>query len=152
MDASIKKLDKILSKCNTSVLYKQLNGEIDCMTVPLPKNLFKETITLPNTKDTEPFSWADTCKDFSKNKKTCVFIPGSKFDIYGTRFGMGGGWYDRFLSKVPRDWLRIGVAYKDQLSLSQLPKESWDESVDWLVIQDDSIWKIYETHARTKHR
>jgi 5,10-methenyltetrahydrofolate synthetase len=100
-------------------------------------------IFLPQDKNSDPIKWAQKFKDKCKNKKVCILIPGKRFDKYGTRHGRGKGWYDRFLSKVPNDWLRIGVANKNQMSETKLKKEKWDEVMDRLVVWDDYDWKIF---------
>ena len=62
-----------------------------------------------------------------------VLVPGVAFDRRGTRLGFGKGFYDRFLKKISRSVPRIGVAYSFQLSSEVLPRDEWDESVDWIV-------------------
>jgi 5-formyltetrahydrofolate cyclo-ligase len=62
-----------------------------------------------------------------------VLIPGVAFDRRGTRLGFGKGFYDRFLSKISPSVPRIGVAYSFQVSSEELPRDEWDESVDWIV-------------------
>jgi len=42
-------------------------------------------------------------------------IPGVGFDPYGNRLGQGGGYYDRYLSAVPADIPRIGIAFDRQI-------------------------------------
>lgn len=63
-----------------------------------------------------------------------VLIPGRSFDASGTRHGQGGGWYDRFLALVPRDWLRIGFCYEKQFSPSPLIRQSWDQEMDVVCV------------------
>jgi len=72
-------------------------------------------------------------------------MPGKVFDVYGARHGHGGGWYDRFLSKVPREWLRVGIAYQHQISKMRLIKKKLEQAVDWLMVLSDNNWKIYRT-------
>ncbi len=43
-----------------------------------------------------------------------VLIPAVAFDRRGRRVGYGGGYYDRFLSKIPRA-ARIGVVFSSQI-------------------------------------
>ncbi len=68
-----------------------------------------------------------------------MFIPGRRFDVTGTRHGQGGGWYDRFLTFVPREWLRVGVCFEEQLSQEPLRREAWDQAMDVVcVVQKES--------------
>jgi len=57
-----------------------------------------------------------------------VITPGVAFDKKGNRLGRGKGYYDRFLSKIPKDTPSIGLAYKLQI-LPAVPINSSDVSV-----------------------
>ena len=52
-------------------------------------------------------------------------VPGLAFTTKGGRLGYGGGWYDRFLCKVPKCVPKIGIAYAFQL-VDELPTEPHD--------------------------
>lgn len=68
------------------------------------------------------------------NAPGAVLMPGRRFDAAGTRHGQGGGWYDRFLARVPDEWLRIGFSYDDQLSPTPLIRKEWDQQMDYVVV------------------
>lgn len=57
-----------------------------------------------------------------------VITPGVAFDRKGNRLGRGKGYYDRFLSKIPKDTPSIGLAYRLQI-LPAVPVNSSDVSV-----------------------
>ncbi len=57
-----------------------------------------------------------------------VVTPGVAFDKKGNRLGRGKGYYDRFLSKIPKDTPSIGLAYSLQI-LPAVPVTSHDISV-----------------------
>ena len=61
-----------------------------------------------------------------------VLVPGLAFDPGGNRIGRGGGFYDRFLSKVPSSVLRIGVCLDEQV-VEAIPVAPHDEYVDLIV-------------------
>jgi hypothetical protein len=84
------------------------------------------------------------------DKKTCIFMPGRRFDASGTRFGQGGGWYDRFLSEVPQSWARVGFCFSRQFSTELLIREEWDQSMDFVCVVDEKTrtFEVHETHAR----
>ncbi len=63
-----------------------------------------------------------------------LFIPGLGFDSRGGRLGRGGGYFDRFLKKVPARAIKMGVAFREQL-LSRVPAGPHDVRMD-LVITD----------------
>lgn len=56
-----------------------------------------------------------------------MFVPGTAFHRSGGRLGMGGGYYDRYLTQVRTDCLRIGVAYQWQIveKLPLFPHDLW---------------------------
>lgn len=60
-----------------------------------------------------------------------IVVPGVAFGPSGERIGMGMGYYDRFLARVPGT-LRIVVAFDFQL-LDSLEQQPWDQPVDWII-------------------
>lgn len=99
-----------------------------------------EMITSSNTQD--PFALADDFSTRHKDKQFLLFIPGQAFDIHGTRHGRGGGWYDRFLSRVPKQWIRVGVTDEKYLSPTPLRREVWDEPMKYLLVEKNTEWKF----------
>jgi hypothetical protein len=146
METSLQELQKILSDSQGVVLYKPLAGEIDYTDPSFPLKIVSEIIMLPDHKEADPFEWAAQCAEQFKNKKAYILIPGTQFDMQGTRHGKGGGWYDRFLSKIPNTWPKIGIAHESQISFSPIKKELWDIPVDWLIVFGDGKWTVYKTH------
>lgn len=142
---SLTKLKRELKQKNAAILYRPLSGEIDFREKSFPLEIHKNSIILPADKEASPLFWAEKCKEKLSGISPYILIPGTTFDLYGTRHGKGGGWYDRFLSSVPADWLRIGVAHKDQLSEKRLVRKNWDQPVDWLIIKSESDWKAFDT-------
>ncbi len=57
-----------------------------------------------------------------------VVVPGVAFDKKGKRLGRGKGYYDRFLSQIPKDTPSIGLAFSLQV-LPFVPVTSHDVSV-----------------------
>jgi len=62
-----------------------------------------------------------------------ILLPGSVFDERGGRFGYGGGYYDRFLAKVPTA-ARIGLAFDLQI-VAKAPLQEHDEILDMVVTE-----------------
>jgi len=144
----LQELQKLVSVYTASILYIPIQSEIDYSNPLFVLKIPDKKFTLPKEKNSDPFELVFQCIDKFKNDKVLLLIPGKSFDKYGTRHGRGGGWFDRFLSEVPPEWLRIGVIDKSGLSNSKLPKQEWDQVVDWVLIQDGSSWiahKIYKT-------
>ncbi|PIP19111.1 MAG: 5-formyltetrahydrofolate cyclo-ligase [Candidatus Omnitrophica bacterium CG08_land_8_20_14_0_20_41_16] len=57
-----------------------------------------------------------------------VITPGVAFDKKGNRLGRGKGYYDRFLSNIPKDTPSIGLAYSLQILLA-VPVTTHDVNV-----------------------
>lgn len=66
-----------------------------------------------------------------------ILLPGSVFDERGGRFGYGGGYYDRFLAKVPTAH-RIGLAFDLQI-VEKAPLQEHDELLDLVVTESRVI-------------
>jgi 5-formyltetrahydrofolate cyclo-ligase len=66
-----------------------------------------------------------------------ILLPGSVFDERGGRFGYGGGYYDRFLAKVPQA-ARIGLAFDLQI-VEKAPLQEHDEILDMVVTESRVI-------------
>ena len=63
-----------------------------------------------------------------------LFVPGLLFGRDGSRLGMGGGHFDRFLKLHPTP-LRVALAYSSQV-VDTLPLESHDEGMDVLITEE----------------
>jgi len=74
-----------------------------------------------------------------------VFMPLVGFDEKGNRLGMGGGFYDRSLSRCFRastTWhrpVRVGVAYSWQQA-DEIPTEPWDIPLDAIITEQGITW------------
>ena len=142
------KLTLLLARCNATIGYTPLGDEVEYASDPLFQSVAREQIFLPKNNADGPYQWAQLCNERYGNSVVCVFVPGVQFDAMGTRKGRGGGWYDRFLSKIHPKWIRIGIIGVDGFSRTALERQKWDEPVDWVVVKGASSWKFYETHAR----
>ena len=71
-------------------------------------------------------------------KLDLVIVPGIAFDRDGYRIGFGAGYYDRFLPKLREDTVLISLVFDFQL-LPQVPRESHDIAVDWIVAESELI-------------
>lgn len=66
-----------------------------------------------------------------------VIVPGIAFTASGDRLGQGGGWYDRFLTRIRPDCMTIGVGFEPQL-VDSIPTEPHDRRLD-LVVTDGGV-------------
>lgn len=141
---AFQELEKIVLKCTASVLYVPAKNEVDYNESSFPLKIPSDSIVIPKDRHSDPFEWAENSMATFKNAEVFILIPGTRFDIHGTRHGKGGGWYDRFLSKVPSKWLKIGVIDAPQMSPTKLIREKWDEPVDWVLVRDKTSWRVYK--------
>jgi 5,10-methenyltetrahydrofolate synthetase len=137
-NSMLKELKNVVAGRQECILYKPLRWEVDYRSPVFPFQIANTNIVLPGNSEADPFLWASKCLELFKEVDPYILIPGSQFDIHGTRKGRGGGWYDRFLSKIPREWLRIGITHASNLSTEPITKNPWDEPVDWVIAQDGS--------------
>ena len=63
-----------------------------------------------------------------------LLMPLLACDPYGTRIGMGGGFYDKTLASAPYHRpFRLGLAHHFQLVPQRLIRETWDQPLDGLL-------------------
>jgi 5-formyltetrahydrofolate cyclo-ligase len=68
-----------------------------------------------------------------------VVTPAVVFDRRGGRIGYGGGFYDRFFTRVRPDAARIGVGMRVQVLDEDLPAGPFDLRVHVIVTPDETI-------------
>jgi 5-formyltetrahydrofolate cyclo-ligase len=61
-----------------------------------------------------------------------VVVPGIAFSQDGQRLGRGGGYFDRFLSRLDKKTFRVGLAFDFQI-VKNIPSLSHDEPVDLVI-------------------
>jgi 5-formyltetrahydrofolate cyclo-ligase len=127
-------LSTLLAPYQAFITYQPLRSEANFSFITFPEHSF--TIEIPARASLDPLREAAKVGGLIGKLDTAILIPGRRFDASGTRHGQGGGWYDRFLANVPREWLRIGFCFSDQLSLTPLKRESWDQAMDYVVAID----------------
>ena len=66
-----------------------------------------------------------------------VLVPGVAFDRRGYRVGYGGGYYDRFLSKID-NVIKIGLCFEMQM-IQEAPIDSYDIPVDFILNEKELI-------------
>lgn len=120
---------------------------------------FREYLSLPQgatvyeiapRASLDPLKEALAAAGAAASSPTCVLMPGRSFDALGTRFGQGGGWYDRFLAAAPAGWLRIGFCFENQFSTEILVRKPWDQPMDIVCVasKEAHALRIIETNAR----
>ena len=148
--STLPNLNSALKLHAVEINYTPMNDEVPIDRVPLNRENITTSISIPTNKEADPLGWAMKCRETVAKNQAHILIPGTEFDMFGTRHGRGLGWYDRFLSQIPEDWLRIGVVPLKAFSHKKLIRKSWDEPIDWVLVEKQNGWCIYETHARTQ--
>jgi 5-formyltetrahydrofolate cyclo-ligase len=67
-----------------------------------------------------------------------VITPGLAFDSQGFRLGYGGGHYDRYLSRLGRGSMRVGIAFHLQI-VPSVPHGPKDQPLDLVVTELETI-------------
>ncbi|MBN2087767.1 5-formyltetrahydrofolate cyclo-ligase [Candidatus Peregrinibacteria bacterium] len=138
------------------LFYYSFDTEVD--TIPIINKYVKEKrIYLPrliseNQFVALPFHNFDTLKQSSfqipepikkedeesyESRLDLIIVPGVGFDKNGNRIGMGKGYYDRYLAKLPHT-PKVALAFENQV-LESIPKEKYDESVN-IIITEENIY------------
>jgi len=73
------------------------------------------------------------CQPVSLDQIDLVIVPAAAWGDDGYRVGYGGGYYDRFLSRLPRA-TRVGLGFEMQV-VPRVPREPQDLPVDILVTE-----------------
>jgi len=78
-------------------------------------------------------------KEIDSREIDAVVVPAIAYDVSCRRIGYGGGYYDRWLKKVPEQ-CRIGIAFEDQI-ISKIPSCPNDVPVGVIVTEKRIIMK-----------
>ena len=62
-----------------------------------------------------------------------LIMPLLACDATGTRLGMGGGYYDKTLSRAVTQPFRLGLAHEFQFIADKLARQAWDQPLDALL-------------------
>ncbi|MBN2375500.1 MAG: 5-formyltetrahydrofolate cyclo-ligase [Sedimentisphaerales bacterium] len=65
-----------------------------------------------------------------------VVVPGLGFDKSGNRLGLGGGFYDRYLSGKDFRGIKCGLAFEEQV-VEEIPVADHDQEIDMLVTNSE---------------
>ena len=138
-----KEIETILAPYGAFITYVPLRTEVPFLDyLSLPSHAV--TYEIAPRAALDPLEEARNALTGVKDAKTAILIPGRRFDASGTRHGQGGGWYDRFLAEVPREWLRVGFCYEHQFSTTPLTRESWDQAMDVMCVVGKDGLAVYD--------
>lgn len=80
----------------------------------------------------------ETCSMMDNDSIDFILMPGVAFDRDGGRIGYGGGFYDRFLSKLAKKIDKIAIAYEFQI-IDNIPMTKLDISIDRIITENEII-------------
>jgi 5-formyltetrahydrofolate cyclo-ligase len=115
------------------VMHSFNKGYLNFQSYLCTKNSDKTIMVKNNFAILEPKLNAQQTYDLAKIDY--IFMPLVAFDFNGNRLGMGGGFYDRTLSKIAEFESRpklIGLAHDCQ-QVVELPKQAWDIPLDLII-------------------
>jgi len=69
-----------------------------------------------------------------------IVVPGVGFDPWGNRLGLAGGYFDRYLPRLPQEVPILGLAYECQM-IEKVPHEAHDRPVD-AVITERTVYRV----------
>ena len=75
----------------------------------------------------------DPDKEIALKDIDVVVVPGLAFDKHYNRLGRGIGYYDRFLSILPKTVTTVGLAFDFQLHPKSLPTEAHDMRLHQII-------------------
>jgi 5-formyltetrahydrofolate cyclo-ligase len=81
------------------------------------------------------------CKTVPYESIDIAIIPGLAFDEKGGRIGIGQGFYDRLIPKLPITSRKVVLAFEEQV-VPMVPMESHDKYVDIIITDKRIIYKI----------
>lgn len=81
------------------------------------------------------------CKIVPYESIDIAIIPGLAFDEKGGRIGIGEGYYDRLIPKLPTTTRKVVLAFEEQV-IPLVPMEAHDKYVDIIITDKRIIYKI----------
>ncbi len=73
--------------------------------------------------------------DAALDQPALMLVPALAVDARGYRLGYGAGYYDRYLAAHPQIYT-CGLVFSDFISKAELPSESHDIRLHWIVTED----------------
>ncbi len=146
---TISEFEKNIARCTLKISYIPCNDEPDPLLCPYIPNISNIEYIQKDISPTPIDRIHALLKKYDQTIFACILIPGRAFDTTGTRHGRGGGWYDRFLSQVPKHWIRIGITPEHRFHTEKLFRKSHDEPMDFIIVSGNKNWDIYKTDARS---
>ena len=152
-----------MKTCSTIMTYVDFGKEV--RTVPLISELFNQRkhvvvpfcendeiqlFRLKNLKELAPGYFGilepkielrrQSDRRVQLNELNLILVPGVAFDPHGGRLGRGKGFYDRFLKKIPKNTLKIGLAFDWQM-FDVIPTSENDQYIDIVATESKLFFR-----------
>ncbi len=145
---------KSIQQARTILFYASLPGEVETFAMIKKAIELKKRVALPivmrnqrtliptvtqDMEDLIPGTYGileprhDANKAIAQQGLDAVIVPGLAFDKHNNRLGRGAGYYDRFLSDLPKRISTVGLAFDFQIFDGLLPAEAHDVPVQRVI-------------------
>jgi 5-formyltetrahydrofolate cyclo-ligase len=142
--------NRVFKKAKTVMFYMSFGGEVDTVGMIKEAQKIGKTVVVPvcgkngmmspcvlkdrGTLLRGPYGIREPALKKPVNLKSLelVVVPGLAFDKKGRRLGRGKGYYDRFLSRLSKHSVSIGLAYDFQI-LPFIPTTEYDVNVHKVI-------------------
>lgn len=128
---------------DTEPIISHLRSHFCDITIGVPK-VHPEEKTLAHhvlqEEDLTESSWGileplDSAPQLHPQQFDLVLVPMLAFDPGGHRVGYGAGYYDRFLSEISPNCLKLGLCFELGRLEHPIPSEAFDVSLDCIVTE-----------------
>lgn len=152
-----------IKNSNNIMLYLDFNNEVKTTdlinSLILDKKIISTPVTLKDERKLIPYQIQDlkndiqvgaygikepnplSCSKINLSNIDLIIVPAVAYDKDCYRLGYGGGYYDRFLSGLRDDCIKIGVAFDLQI-FDSIPKEPHDAQLDYIVTETQILTPI----------
>ncbi|MBZ0256873.1 5-formyltetrahydrofolate cyclo-ligase [bacterium] len=79
------------------------------------------------------------CQKVDIQEADVILAPGIAFDVFGSRVGFGGGYYDRLLAQKREDALVVALAF-ESLVVHAVETEAHDMAMD-VIVTDEALYR-----------
>ena len=144
----------VIQKAKSIMFYVSMPGEVDTLAMIEKACFLGKRVSLPIVEQNqrkliptvissmedvhkgtygilEPYF--DSDKALALKDLDAVIVPGLAFDRQNNRLGRGAGYYDRFLSILPKSVTTVGLAFDFQLHPKSLPIEAHDVRLHQII-------------------
>ncbi len=154
-------------RASTAMLYMPLAWEVDTTAIALRCFQAGKTVCVPSTNwnrheitalevtdfddhfmetDEHGFRSPQRGRPVVPGSIDIVIVPGAAFDMDGGRLGQGGGAYYRYLARLRRSAISIGLAFDSQI-IDAVPLNGCNTTLN-AIVTDRRVMEV--RHARTR--